>query len=402
MYEEALHIVQTLKNAGHLAYFAGGWVRDYLLKTPSFDIDIATSASPDEVVELFERAIPIGKAFGVVMVLQPNQGFEVTSFRKDSLYVDGRRPESITFSTPEEDAKRRDFTINGLFYDPVENRVFDYVGGAQDLEKKIIRTIGDPLARFEEDRLRMIRAVRFATSFKFSIDPKTESAIVLLCDRLYPAVAKERVWQEFKKIHATGHFVEGLYNLKRLKLADVIFPPLTNLSLKEVQQLLEGVKTLPSKTFLMLKFAELFSFLSAEETLSLFSTLKISNQEKLDLLFALFCTELARKDSVSSAEWVYFFSHPLFQEAIPLLLFHKQDWDEAFLQDCKNTLRKPIDRKKNGVTLLRADDLRLEGIPPSKLMGKLLKEGEQLAIEHNLHTKEEVLSVLRAKGLMEP
>ena len=165
----ATSIVKKLQDAGYLAYFAGGWVRDFILKKPSDDIDIATSASVDEVQRLFPKTIPVGVAFGIVIVVQDNHQFEVATFRKDRGYVDGRRPVGIDPASPEEDAQRRDFTINGMFYDPIQDKIFDYVDGMKDLKKGIIRAIGDPNARFLEDRLRMMRAVRYSTRFDFPI-----------------------------------------------------------------------------------------------------------------------------------------------------------------------------------------------------------------------------------------
>src|SRR6185437_5720237 len=167
MYEVATHIVKRLVEAGHLAYFAGGWVRDFLLNHPSDDIDIATSASVEEIQALFPKTIPVGIAFGIVIVVEKGHQFEVATFRKDRGYVDGRRPTGIDPASPEEDAQRRDFTLNGMFYDPLQKKVLDFVSGQEDLKKGIIRAIGNPHERFLEDRLRMMRAVRYGTRFGF-------------------------------------------------------------------------------------------------------------------------------------------------------------------------------------------------------------------------------------------
>ena len=141
-------IVEKLKANGHTAYFAGGWVRDFLLQRPSDDIDIATSASVEEIQSIFPKTIPVGISFGIVIVVEKGHQFEVATFRQDKGYADGRRPTHIDKATPEEDAKRRDFTINGMFYDPTTEEVFDYVGGKDDLKKGIIKAIGDPHERF--------------------------------------------------------------------------------------------------------------------------------------------------------------------------------------------------------------------------------------------------------------
>src|SRR5436309_2350774 len=154
-YPVAASIVQRLQRHGFVAYFAGGCIRDALRGIPPKDIDIATNASPEKVQELFSRTIPVGVQFGVVRVLESNMEFEIATFRSDGIYFDGRHPESVRFSTPEEDAVRRDFTINGMFYDPFTQTVIDYVNGREDVIRKVVRAIGEPAKRFLEDRLRM-------------------------------------------------------------------------------------------------------------------------------------------------------------------------------------------------------------------------------------------------------
>src|SRR5688500_12446804 len=160
--EDALAVVRRLRDAGHVAYFAGGCVRDMLLGLEPKDYDVATDAPPDRVRQLFSNTQAVGAAFGVILVRQRKSQIEVATFRTDLKYVDGRRPEGVVFTTAEEDAKRRDFTINGMFFDPVEEKVIDYVGGQEDLQNKLLRAIGEPNHRFEEDHLRLLRAVRFA------------------------------------------------------------------------------------------------------------------------------------------------------------------------------------------------------------------------------------------------
>src|ERR1700731_1557858 len=160
--EVATSVVRHLRNHGHVAYFAGGCVRDALLGFPPKDIDVATDARPEEVQRIFARTVPVGAKFGVIRVLESEWEFEVATFRSDGAYLDGRRPESVTFSSPEEDAKRRDFTINGMFYDPLADQVVDFVGGKSDLENRLVRAIGNPNERFAEDHLRLFRAARLA------------------------------------------------------------------------------------------------------------------------------------------------------------------------------------------------------------------------------------------------
>ncbi|MEI7851651.1 MAG: HDIG domain-containing metalloprotein [Kiritimatiellales bacterium] len=194
----ALKILKQIRKAGFTAFFAGGSVRDKLLGREAKDYDIATSATPDQIEALFPKTVAVGKAFGVIVVVEDGTETEVATFRADGGYQDGRRPDSIHFCGAEEDAKRRDFTVNGMFYDPIEDKVIDYVGGQADLEKKIIRAIGEPEKRFAEDHLRMLRAVRFAHILDFAIEPATRAAIKKHAPDL-AKISAERIENEFSR-----------------------------------------------------------------------------------------------------------------------------------------------------------------------------------------------------------
>ena len=178
MEKTAREIAGRLRENGHIAYFAGGCVRDIVRGETPKDFDIATDAKPETVQKLFPRTYAVGAHFGVIIVLENGFQFEVATFRSDEAYIDGRHPSAVHFSTPEEDAKRRDFTINGMFYDPVAEAVIDFVGGRADIDAKLVRAIDDPAQRFAEDRLRMLRAVRFATVLDYTIDKQTWDALV--------------------------------------------------------------------------------------------------------------------------------------------------------------------------------------------------------------------------------
>src|ERR1044072_330923 len=184
MERTASEIVRNLRGAGHVAYYAGGGVRDLLRGQAPKDIDIATDARPETVQKMFPRTYAVGAHFGVIVVLEGDFQFEVATFRSDGAYLDGRRPVEVHFATAEEDAARRDFTINGMFFDPERDEVIDYIGGRADLERRVIRAIGDPGQRFAEDRLRMLRALRFATVLGFDIEGKTWDAIVASADAI--------------------------------------------------------------------------------------------------------------------------------------------------------------------------------------------------------------------------
>ena len=223
---EAEAIVLRLTEAGHQAVYAGGCVRDALLGRPFPDVDIATSATPDQVQAIFPKASdPQGKAFGVIRLRQGDQIFEIATFRVDGPYLDGRRPSSVTFTTAEEDAKRRDFTVNGMFFHPLQNQVLDFVRGRHDLDAKVIRAIGDPAARFQEDRLRLFRAIRFAVQLGFAIEPGTWEALV----RLAPEsknLAPERVRDELVKIFTSPDPARGLDLLHDSGLVAIWLPEL--------------------------------------------------------------------------------------------------------------------------------------------------------------------------------
>jgi len=226
----AREIVARLQRAGFTAYFAGGCVRDRLLGIEAKDYDIATSAAPEEVQEVFRGRVTdlVGKSFGVVRVMEDGEWFEVAMFRQDGTYVDGRRPESVTPATPEEDAQRRDFTINGLFYDPVAERLIDFVGGEADLRAKLLRAIGNPADRFAEDHLRLLRAVRFAARLRFEIETKTWEAMCAGAS-LIRTVSAERIRDEINKIFTAAKPEKGLDLLDQSGLLKEVLPDIAAL-----------------------------------------------------------------------------------------------------------------------------------------------------------------------------
>ena len=222
--ELARSIVSGLRAAGHQAYLVGGCVRDLLLGHQPKDFDVATDARPDRVAELFERSEQVGAHFGVVLVREYTSQVEVATFRSDASYSDGRRPDQVHFETdPRQDVLRRDFTINALLLDPETNQVLDFVGGQQDLQRRVIRAIGDPEMRFQEDHLRLIRAVRFAARLGFEIDPATMAALQRL-HGLIAKVAAERVRDELARILTEGGARRGFELLDETGLLGDILP----------------------------------------------------------------------------------------------------------------------------------------------------------------------------------
>lgn len=200
MHVTAIDIVKTLQKAGYTAYFAGGCVRDMLMGNAPKDIDIVTNALPDELEAVFENTIPVGKRFGVIIVVQNGHHFEVATFRSDSGYSDGRRPDAVIFTSAENDASRRDFTINGMFYDPLAEKYLDYVEGQKDLKAKLIRFIGNPEERILEDHLRLLRAIRFRNQFDFQYEPDTYEAVKKYAPLILEKVSTERIREELNKM----------------------------------------------------------------------------------------------------------------------------------------------------------------------------------------------------------
>ena len=223
-WEEVKKIIQTLNDSGATAYLAGGCVRDALLNQIPKDFDIATSARPKEVLRLFPNSNKQGKAFGVVAVFHSKgQPIEVATFRKDGPYTDGRHPEYVEFLSDKEDALRRDFTVNALFYDLKTDKIIDYIGGIEDLQKKVIRTVGEPNKRFQEDHLRILRAIRFSIQLNFEIDNSTKDTLFQMKDKLF-TISRERIYEEGLKIIKTGCFVKALTAFKELSLLQKLCP----------------------------------------------------------------------------------------------------------------------------------------------------------------------------------
>ncbi|HXG52112.1 MAG TPA: CCA tRNA nucleotidyltransferase [candidate division Zixibacteria bacterium] len=231
--DQAVAIVKRLREHGYQSYLAGGCVRDFLLGREPQDYDVTTDARPEEVRRLFDRTVPVGAQFGVVLVIVDGEGYEVATFRFDGPYLDGRRPSEVRYGTLEEDIRRRDFTINGMVYDPLADKIIDLVGGVEDLRRRRVRAIGDPAARFEEDRLRMIRAVRFAAALGFEIEPDTLAAIRKLAGGI-TTISWERIGDEVTRILTEGGARRGFELLDETGLLRPILPEIE--ALKGVEQ----------------------------------------------------------------------------------------------------------------------------------------------------------------------
>ena len=368
---------------------------------PSDDIDIATDAPPQAVLDLFPQTILVGLAFGVVIVVLGGHQFEVSSFRRDLEYLNGRKPESIELSNPQEDALRRDFTINGMFYDPLEDKIYDYVQGIDDLRKGIIRSIGDPFERFFEDRLRMIRAIRFSSRFGFPIDLNTQEAIIENAETLFPAVAIERVWNELVKMSKYPRFEHAIIEMHRLGLLSVIFPTLKNAHLNDIRHYMRRFfpyfpKEAPPIVYMM----DLFPHFTSSQLWDLCLYLRTSIKDAKLVKFIYEGNALLSHDQIlKDVDWVNFYAHPDSKLCLELSASHlSEDEKLAFIlkhQANQNRLAEHIQRAIQKKPVIQADLLKSHGIQEGKLMGVLLKTAEEIAIQHNLHHPEDVLPLLQ-------
>jgi poly(A) polymerase len=291
--EFAEQVVQQLTDAGYTALWAGGCVRDLLIGREPKDYDVATSARPEQVREVFgkRRTLSVGESFGVIVVLGPKSAgqVEVATFRTDGCYVDGRRPETVVFSSPQEDAQRRDFTINGMFYDPLRKQILDYVGGEKDLTAGVLRAIGDPHARMEEDKLRMLRAVRFAATFDFELDASTADAVRSMAEQI-SVVSAERIAQELRRMLVDQHRYRAIELCCDVGLLLQIFPEMEPVvsEPERWQRLLNTLRLMVEPDF-ALAFAVLLNAVDdakgmdiAEVSEVVGRRLKLSNQEIAD------------------------------------------------------------------------------------------------------------------------
>lgn len=401
----ATSVVRRLADAGFETYFAGGWVRDHLLGHDRSDIDIASAASPEEVMDLFEHTVAVGVQFGVVLVIEGGHQYEVSSFRKDGLYVDGRRPEGVEYATAEEDVHRRDFTMNGMFYNPLTDEIHDWVSGRADLEQGLVRAIGTPRNRFVEDRLRMIRAARMASRFQFAIEAETEKAIREQASTLLPAVAIERVWAEFQKMAESSHFADALVTMQRLGLLQQVFPLLQGLDTAEIKGRLASLDRMPSPAPVIARLMELFPDAQIDEQLALGRYLKVANSDLkfLERLWQgrqLLVSE-ERGEAVERINWVRYYAHSDAFLCLAIALARSGDPSERITAHRERADRHSdhIERITERRPLITSKLLRDEGIVPGKVMGALLREAERIAVNEDFQTPAKVLTVLKVLPL---
>jgi len=395
--EFALEVVKRLRDAGHEALWAGGCVRDELLGRKPKDYDVATSALPDQVRELFgrRRTLAIGAAFGVITVLPPKPlaAVEVATFRTDAEYLDGRRPASVTFTDARHDAERRDFTINGLFYDPIAERVVDYVDGVADIEARVVRAIGDPMQRFAEDRLRMLRAVRFAAVYDFRLDDATLQAIRSMAGEA-AKVSGERVGAELRRILTHPNRARGLRLLAEADLLRPLLPELAPHAAANVvlwQAALKRLERLSKPTFPLALAALLHGMVDGSQAGPLARRLRLSNEETDRTLWLL--ERLPSMLEAATLPWPQLqrmLAHEGGSELVALAESILPE-DDAGLSRCRAQLARP-ESEWNPPPLVTGDDLMAHGLKPGRHFAALLEHLRDEQLEGRLRTPQEALS----------
>jgi poly(A) polymerase len=425
---DSIAAVRLLRQAGHTAYLVGGCVRDLLLGGMPNDFDIATSATPAQVVAAFPGSNLVGAHFGVVVV---EDSLEVATFRSDHAYLDGRRPESVTFETdPRQDALRRDFTINALFLDPETDEVLDFVGGKADIAEKVIRAIGDPLQRFAEDHLRLLRAVRFAARLGFTIEPATLAAIQSLAPSVH-AVSVERIRDEISRILTEGRARRGFELLAITGLLTEILPEIA--AMKGVAQppafhpegdvwthtllMLEG---LPAGVPLTLALGVLLHDVGKPSTFRVAGRIRFDghveagmeigrailqrlrySHDEIDQVVALIANHMRFKDAPRMRESTLkrFLRIPRFEEHLEL---HRLDCVNSHgnlenYELVREKLRQtPIEVLKPD-PLLRGEDLIIAGYQPGPAFSKMLTMVEDAQLDGQIRTKREALELIQTK-----
>src|SRR4051812_40102712 len=428
----ARDMARRLRASGHVAYFAGGCVRDLLRGELPKDIDVATDARPEVVQKMFPRTYAVGAHFGVIVVLENEFQFEVATFRSDGVYLDGRRPVDVHFATAEEDAARRDFTINGMFFDPEKDEVIDFVGGRADLERRVIRAIGDPAQRFAEDRLRMLRAVRFATVLGFEIDEKTWQAIVASAATI-TEISSERIRDELVKIFLSPNRARGWDLLDASGLMRAVLPEMEPMKGCEQPPQFhpEGdvfkhtrimVGMLPAETSLPLVLSVLFhdvakpptaivdeegrirfnghDRIGAEMTEAIMERLRFSRAE-VDATVEAVRQHMVFRDvpNMRVAKLKRFMARPTFEDELEL---HRVDCasSHGMLDNYEFLLKKKEEFTSEPIIpppLVRGDDLIAMGLKPSPQFGEILEAVETRQLEGALKNREEALEWVKKK-----
>ena len=388
--QAAIEVIKQLSRSGFQALLAGGCVRDMLLRRPASDYDVATNAQPDDVIKLFKRTLKVGAKFGVVIVLLEGIQVEVATFRTETGYADGRHPSVVEFACAEEDASRRDFTINGMFYDVLKEKVIDYVGGRADLEKKLVRTIGKPKERFDEDYLRILRAVRFSTQLGFAIEPATWSAIRRNAKKI-TEISGERIAIELEAILVNPNRSIGTSMLAKSGLAKTVFPGFTK---KYAECAISVLGRLRRKVDFALAMASLFAGCPTEFALKKCQILKLSRSLSKHIKFLLSNRGRLLNEGMSLAELKIILAEPYFWDLYELQrAIQKAEPDGRAGLAALTRLRKRIkdlgDVELRPKPLLNGHNLIRLGVAPGPVLGQLAEEMYIAQLEGKVQTVEQ-------------
>ena len=383
--QAAIEIINKLHRSGFQALLAGGCVRDMLLCRPAKDYDVATDAEPADVIKLFKRTLKVGAKFGVVMVLADGQQIEVATFRSETGYTDGRHPGSVKFTSPIEDAKRRDFTINAMFYDPLQKEVIDYVDGRADLEKRIVRTVGIPKERFDEDYLRMLRAVRFSAQLGFGIEPKTWSAVCANAKNIV-RISGERIAMELEGILISPNRSVGASMLITSGLADAIFHGFTSRQSEMAVRVLEHLR---KKVDFALALTAFFVALTTEAAPEKMKVLKLSRNQIKHIKFLLAGRGKLLNKDMSLSELKLIAAEPYFRDLCELqrAIQKAEKKSVAALASLRRRIKALGDIELKPRPVLNGNELIELGAVPGPTLGQLAQEMYIAQLEGQLETK---------------
>ena len=405
--EFAIDVVRTLQKAGHTALWAGGCVRDELLGLPPHDYDVATSARPEQLRPLFRKRNEIGAHFGVVQVIGPKSDagewltIEVATFRSDGTYTDGRRPDTVRYSSPEEDAARRDFTVNGMFFDPLAGELIDHVGGRADLDAKVLRAIGDPAARFTEDKLRILRAARMATRFALEIEPATHAAARAMATEIR-VVSAERIAEELRKLLVHPNRARGLELLRTLALVPPLLPEVATFGTWPYA--VGAVEHLPTASSFPLAFAAVLHRVGSTTAASVAERLKLSNVEAERLCWLVEKQNvLADAPTMRASVLKPLLVHPGIGELLALhrALAEAGGSGVAHVEFCERVLRDTPRAELNPAPVLTGEDLIARGLKPGPAFKRLLDAVREAQLDGAVTTKEQAHALVQ-RLLSEP
>ncbi|HEY3244318.1 MAG TPA: CCA tRNA nucleotidyltransferase [Phycisphaerae bacterium] len=389
-------IVQGLREAGHTALLAGGCVRDLLLGVPPKDYDVATDAPPPVVTQLFRRTRTVGAKFGVVLVRMGGVDVEVATFRSEGAYSDGRRPDTVTFTGPQEDAQRRDFTINGMFYDPVEQRVIDYVGGQDDLKARVLRAIGDPERRFAEDHLRMLRAIRLAARLGFTIDPATFRAIQHHAAELRD-ISRERIRMELEMIltHASRSTAWTLLHQSGL---DAHLMPPAAWDESAALSFAGRLAALPPDARLPTALAAVLRDSAPPQAAEMLHTATYSNETVQDVTWLLASLPaLLEPDKLDLADVKLLAADPRFADLLQLAQaeYRVLGRDRAPLERLQARIAALDPESLAPPRLITGEDLLAWGVPAGPVYARVLEQVYRAQLNGTFTTRDEALALAR-------